>query len=282
MNQIKKIVFALFLVLFSLKISAQINLDKFNKGIFSNNQELILKSIDSSFVIFKQEYVLKTNNRKKNITFGLNGKDYFGVSYFFGVLANGFIWVNDEILEPWEKDTNYYKYKNIDTLEAVLSNTFCKSIYDTNYSQIKRYNEIQINDTLIKYNKTLEELSIIRFISIKKKEGLKVNNVSKTKSGWIVFAYFDGDSLTNENIRYAIYKTELNIKRSEAKLEKVPAKENIIGGFFLTLSYSTGCINFYCSGITNKKLLNYYISLIPRKKESNVNVDLEIIKQNNK
>jgi len=267
--------FILLVLLFCITFSssAQRGLKIINP-ILTTNQELILNALDSTLFIVKQEYTIKTNNLDKNIEFGKDGNPYFGKHYSLGILSDGDLYVNKGILNPWAFDSNYFKYKHVDTLQPSLSKAYLRNIKSNQFKDIPP--SIGYSDS------ANAKLPVCMFTDINFPKGIRKKNHDNSVEGWIVLVYTENPISSNDtstHFKYAIYKTTLKFENNQAKLDNIPVTSNLIGGVFVTLKYSTGQIMFYASGILFKKMNTYFLSRMPEKIITQKD-DLQIIDKN--
>lgn len=240
-------------LLLSFQIIAQVNI-KF----LSNNQEMILSAIDSTLVIYKQEYVLQSVN-DSSLRFGSNGNSYFGKSYTLGVVADNKIWFNKTVLSPWINDSNFTKYQKSDTLKPVLSKSYIRFVYQTEYTEIPFDSSlfVETNDSLNKENlyATFEFKNIL--------SGLKTDSLI-SEEGWLVVAYSANNIEENDtcDINWLIYKQKPDFqpKNKTGKVKTPDPNGKIIGGAFIKPKFQAGCIEFYLGGILHKGLLNWVVA----------------------
>jgi hypothetical protein len=219
-----------------------------SKSLFSDDQRFVRQAIDSALVIVRQDYVLKSTTGLDSTEWGRSGNSWFGRGYTLGIKAGDFVWANSRINTPWTGDQNLKKYEKADTLKPLLSSTSIRPIYSREYLYAKRSDE----DSL------LAAFSLHKPIA-----GLALGNMHGEQQGWVVLAYTVKPISVNDTstIELSIFKTIVTFNDSiaDALLNKVPEKENIVGGVFVTTNITTGNIQLLVSGILIKKLLNWYI-----------------------
>ena len=253
--RIQKVILTTLTIVFSCTFSLFAQLD-ISKGLISDDQRFVRQAIDSALVIVRQDYVLKSTTGLDSTEWGRSGNPWFGRGYTLGIIAGDFVWANIRTNTPWAGDPNLKKYEKADTLKPKLSNAVIRHMYCTKYIDAERND----GDSLLASFKFLQSSM-----------GLKFGNTQGDQQGWIVLAYSQKPLAENDTskIELSIFKTNVifNDSTGEALLNKVPEKENIIGGIFVTTQITTGNIQFLISGILNKKLLNWYIqAIIPSKK----------------
>jgi hypothetical protein len=253
--RINKIILTTLLILVcsSSFLFAQLDI---SKGLISDDQRFVRQAIDSALVIVRQDYVLKSTTGLDSTEWGRSGNPWFGRGYSLGVIAGDFVWVNSRINTPWAGDPNLKKYEKADTLKPLLSNAGIRHLYCPKYIEAER-NHV---DSL---------LSSYKFRHSAK--GLNFGNTHGDQQGWIVLAYSQKPLADNDTskIELSIYKASVifNDSIGEALLNKIPDKENIIGGIFITTQITTGNVQLLISGILTRKLLNWYIyALVPTQK----------------
>lgn len=255
MKFLKPIITILIISLFSsTSLFAQLDI---SKGLLiSDDQRFIRQALDSSLVIVRQDYVLKSTTGLDSTEWGRSGNPWFGRGYSLGIIAGDYIWANIRSKTPWANDPNLKKYEKADTLKPSLSNAGFRHFYSQNYSDAVNTN----TDSLLAVYKPLQQVL-----------GLKFGNNHGEQQGWIVLAYSSKPLNINDTskIELSIFKTTaiFNDSTREALLNKVPEKDNIIGGIFVTTRITTGNIQVLISGILLKKPLNWYIQAIEPPKE---------------
>lgn len=248
----KKYFFAtIFCILCIMQSNAQSNL-----RLFTGNQEMVIKAIDSALVIIRQEYILQSLSDTA-LRYGSEGKSFFGRSYTLGVIAENKLWCSNSIRTPWVEDSNFVKYRQSDSLIPVLSKQYIRYINQTNYIEFSNDSILIKNDSLSAQN------SVTEFILKKSLPGLKVDSII-SKEGWLVIAYSEKELTENDTcqIEWLVFKQKPDYQKNETtgKVKIPEIKGHIIGGTLIDTKFKIGAIDFYLVGILYKGLMNWSIA----------------------
>ena len=214
----------------------------------SANQQLIEDAITGGVVIVSQSYQLEDTVTHQK--FGRYGRPEFGKGYSVGVRIQGKLIVSRSVVEPWNNDPNFERYRN--------------SHVPVRYKRtIREYSDTIVNEKIVQ-NECIDdlyksELFTVQDSTIRVNQGFHLDTMSGNKNGWLIWVVSDepiekSDSVHNESLM--IYKSDLLFGDDERVVNiKSPSTEkNVWGGIYVTPQQtSVGQVTFYLSGIIQYK-----------------------------
>jgi len=235
----------------------------------SGSQEIVYNCIDSVAYLVRQDYVLQSVNYP-DLTYGRGGNKYFGRMYTLAVLADGKLWCDDKIISPWVGDLNYQEYATIDSLKPLLFDAWARPISKSKFNPVKA-------DTLLNiatYDSLMGKSGIYSYCIAQKEKGLQITPMNRSDAGWLVLGTSETDLKINDTvpIKLTIYKEKPEFSDGDpsGKIKNPSNTTNITGGFYILPSYTVGSVDWKLSGIFRKKVLNYFVALIPEKPATGV------------
>ncbi len=177
-----------------------------NASIFStNNQKLVEEAVASGFFVIRQSYQLvdSTSNQR----FGRYGDKDFGRVYALAVRTAHGVVVDGKVMEPWECDVNFQRYR--ESYHPVLSVTETLEFGDTVFSErhIDYGTSLTMADSLI----CVEDSSL-------NAKGFETESFDEQVDGWLVWVTnvedengFDGTS----PFSYTIYRKSVTFTQDE-------------------------------------------------------------------
>lgn len=224
--------FSLLLVMQTCVMKAQLDgLFNFN----SSNQQLIQMTIENILVEVKQSYRLM--EKETNQLYGRNGENEFGETHCPGIkVLNGLI-VSDEVVKPWDYDSNFEKYKE----------KYTPVLYKTT---IKDGQQTYIKDSVTVIRCMGQEyFSFITDSTSYAGGGLTVDCTCNNgeKDGWIVW-FTKGSG----KIDYSIIKKRLSFEEDKYVYDTDPLDTSmqVLGGIFIIpTSPSNGVLLMQLSGV---------------------------------
>lgn len=230
-----------------------------------NLQDFIFKSpsvsivefaIQDAFCIIEQSYQLE--DKKTNQRFGRYGNEVFGKDRTLAIKIGDGILFNQRVLEPWEYDENYSRYR--ETHQPIPYHTSIIELDDS----IKR---IAISeDNLLK--KTDPFVLLRDSISMK---GLRIGQYHAPVEGWFVWIHSDkeiNDYHDSCTISYSIYKKciEFHEQETSYKVDTPQNIQNIWGGIFIIpeqteigqITFKVGGVLLYSNDSSSWNLISIY------------------------
>jgi len=230
-----------------------------DKGITTDNQNLLYKSAEKGLFIIRQDYILITKDDKK---FGKENKDYYGRAYTLAVMSDKKLWCNADIRTPWLKDPGYETEKNNETYKPVLSKTYIRPVTE------KEYKKMDVTICPQHVQDSLFKDQAITFYTVHDcPEYINIEKEKNITDGWLVLAYTYNHIAQNDtaDIIWSVYQPHPVYEKNETagKIKEPPFNKNIIGGIYFKCGFSVGSMKISTTGIFNKKLINYYIAGVP-------------------
>lgn len=202
----------------------------------SSESLLVERSVRDGLIVFSQEYQLEDTLTHKR--YSLDNQRYFGKLTSFAVLTDNGILSSPRILQPWESDENFIRYKN-SNYKPVVSMTSAMSVSDTTW----RETSLLVPSTTL----PLKDSTWCFLRDSTLNQGFICDTLESEEDGWLVWMMAGGtndkENLSLETVRYK-YVEESNDKAIQA------LSGNVIGGVFITPSYErVGQIIFKLKGI---------------------------------
>ncbi len=232
--------------------------------VFGNTSEInVLYSqlLDSLLFITKTDYVLMSKNAKTSNIYGRFGKEFYGRQYAVGVVADGHLWLNATIDQPWIDEPTIQTFA--DTLSPSLSLFAYRPLSTSVFSQ-------QLANRLEKIS---DQLSVLPF----KKRQIAGNwwrEPTIPSTGRLVLLY----NTEEENQgKLTIQKYFCKIKPAwvgyEAIIENpLSVKGKCIGGAFFYEKFNAGSLQLWLGGIV-KITNNTTLKLIKINEQQKINID---------
>ena len=255
MYMIRKHLILVFIVLASLAGKAQF---PFSEKL-SSNQYIIKNAVDSALFIVQQNYALKDTETGE--MYGRGGNDYFGREFYLAANISENVVIPASIRKPWVKDEAFQSYRDDTTIRPVLSKQTARHVTDTvhNTYGYEDHNKTPL-DSL--YQKNEMYRTNVSFTA----KHIPYIQKATDSTGWMVVAYTETPLRENPNAKakYYIYKVQpdFSVHDSLAFVEK-PKVDNIIGGFWITDSISTGHAHFRIAGMLCNTEEKWYIRNFP-------------------
>ena len=224
MKQKVTIIVSLIGLLFTpLTISAQ------TMTIKVPSNELIENSIKGALFLSRSEYQLREIS--SGDIYGLDENDYFGRYYTIGVSTTQGVYLDGNIINPWEKDRNYTPYKGKGRFEPILSE-------ELNFFPLEKNNSsIQVAKTHL----TEDSIFVVAHPKIKKIPVVRTAApVSENVSGWVIWCHVDETAILMDSVQVDLSAVGTTIMPS-AQGTKINTPRSggrkMIGGLFVIASY---------------------------------------------
>lgn len=221
----------------SLPSMAQI----FNFSLKTNNQQLIDEALFGAFIRINQSYELC--DTIKNEHFGREGKDYFSIIPFIGIETERGLIFPSSTLQPWNSDNDFGEYKN--QYKPIVTETKLNLL---NNSKALIHQELK---------SPISGLELTRYLTIlsdspQTYEGLKVDSVSGTKNGWLVWLSSNANLVGSDSVRFTSIKKniEVPVDGGFLHIDNPEISEIVYGGIYVTpVQSSIGQLTFTLTGV---------------------------------
>ena len=221
----------------SLPSMAQI----FNFSLKTNNQQLIDEALFGAFIRINQSYELC--DTIKNEHFGREGKDYFSIIPFIGIETERGLIFPSSTLQPWNSDNDFGEYKN--QYKPIVTETKLNLL---NNSKALIHRELK---------SPISGLDLTRYLTIlcdspQTHEGLKVDKVSGTKNGWLVWLSSNANLAGSDSVRFTSIKKniEVPVDGGFLHIDNPEISEIVYGGIYVTpVQSSIGQLTFTLTGV---------------------------------
>ena len=215
----------------------------------SSNQQFIEDAVKNGLFIIRQEYKLRDVEAKTS--YGLDGKSYFGETYSLGIKVNEGYYINDKVINPWNYDSNFDKYRNNPKYTPIISTCEYKSLEDSLYCSLSLD-----RDSF----KDAPGNSFVRIENDKPFEGkgFSANTTFGKKEGWLVWAVTSMPVAKNPNSPVSLisYRKELvfEAEKENYEIENPPFDKEITGGIYIVPEITEiGQVTFRLAGLLHLK-----------------------------
>ena len=232
-----KRIIPLLLMLVTLPVSAQI----FNFSLRTNNQQLIDKALSGAFVRINQSYELCDTVKDEH--FGRDGKDYFNIVPFIGVVTENGLVFPTSVQTPWINDRDFDKYKDRYKPLATKSTINLLNIGEdqTNKDSVSPINGIPLTKYLCAMTDTIPVL-----------KGLNVDSVPGRKDGWFIWLTSNQNLAETDTVKFTSIKKDLEvpIDGEFLRIDTPEISETVYGGIYVTPTQTAvGQITFTLTGV---------------------------------
>lgn len=149
------------------------------KKDISINDSCIKRIVQKSMFILRQDYSLY--NKKKDVYYGYNDREFFGTTYSLAVKCDKFTLLYDEAIFPWDYDPKYPDFMN-KKLEPVITETQILMIDDSISYKYTVLDSILVDNRVIK-----EDLLYAGRPLTNSQDGLLVNTSDTCKTGVLIW-----------------------------------------------------------------------------------------------
>ncbi len=209
--------------------------------VFGTTNEINLlysQLLDSLLYITRADYILASTDTRKNNRYGRFGKAYYGRRYTIGALANGRLWFNKVIEEPWANQETVLSFA--DSLKPVMSSLAYRGLNAPTFKSLQPDKIQNINGFVC----VIPSENNSKF-------GNWCTETAFFATGRLVLFY---NTAEEEQGELAIKKFFCKIspvwKGNEALIVKPPSMQGkCIGGAFYYERFNAGSLNLWLGGI---------------------------------
>lgn len=208
----------------------------------SSSNNLIIKAIETSVLIIKQQYRLE----KDGSWWGKDNRDFFGETISLGIKVSGGMLFTGQVQYPWKYDSNFgdvdRSYKPY-TYESFVKNFNTESFEKANLELGTSY--VRTVGVLDNGKSTLE---VFCHDDSRATFGLPIadkSELGETVSGYLVWVY-NGNNMP----RMEVQNYELNLNDDISTKLHINNSNSLLGGFLVTAAFQQGGrIQFQVAGV---------------------------------